>query len=318
MSWINHITHEDFTRARRRAMLAQLGALIRRSPNQLLPFEEVRARLHIRGQRHLGNRAVPLDKIVGSEGRYADFDRHFAPLHEATKFRWMSIDRAHHEAVALPAVELYKIGDIYFVKDGNHRISVARIQGQVEIDAIVTELIVDVPLSANLSLRDLLLKEEYSDFLAWTGLATLRPEQRIEFSEPGGYLALVQHINAHRYYLSQDRGADVSRDDAVASWYDNVYMPVVEVLRERRALAAFPGRTEADLYRWIMDHRWYLRERNGGADPGPLVAVEDYVRMFGRGSLARFTERLLRGMVGALTLQSEKAQSEKAQSEKAA
>ncbi|HMQ35726.1 MAG TPA: hypothetical protein PKD53_33785 [Chloroflexaceae bacterium] len=307
MSWINHITREDFNRARRRAMLAQLGALIGRSSNELLPFEEVRARLNIRGQSHLGNRPVPLDQIVGSEGRYADFDRRFAPLHEATRYRWMSVDRAHHEAVALPAVELYKVGDIYFVKDGHHRISVARLQGQVDIDAIVTELVVDVPLSPSLSLRDLLLKEEYSDFLGWTGLAALRPEQRVEFSEPGGYLALVQHINAHRYYLCRERGADVPRDEAVASWYDQVYTPVVEVLREREALAAFPGRTEADLYRWIMDHRWFLRERNGGADPGPLVAVEDYVRMFGRRSLARFTERVLRGMVEALAPLTEQA-----------
>lgn len=308
MSWINHITREDFNRARRRALFAQLGALINRSSNELLPFEEVRARLNIRGQRHLGNRAVPLGQIVGSEGRYADFDRQFAPLSEATRYRWMSIDRAHHEAVALPAVELYKLGDIYFVKDGHHRISVARLQGQLEIDAVVTELLVDVPLSASLSLRDLLLKEEYSDFLAWTGLADLRPGLRVEFSEPGGHLALVQHINAHRYYLSQEQGGDIPHDEAVASWYDNVYMPVVEVLREQEALAAFPGRTEADLYRWIMDHRWYLRERNGGADPGPLVAVEDYVRLFGRRSLAAFTERLLRSMVGALAPLAEQAE----------
>jgi hypothetical protein len=301
MSWIDNLTHEDFNRARRKAFLAQLGALLSRSSNVLLSFEEVRSRLNIRGQRHLGNKAVRLDQIIGSEGRYADFDRQFAPRHDATRYRWMSVDRAHHQEVALPAVELYKLGDVYFVKDGHHRISVAHLQGQSYIDAIVTELQVDVPIAADLSVRDLLLKEEYSDFLAWTGLADLRPEQRIEFSEPGGYLALVQHINAHRYYLSQERGTDVPGAEAVASWYDNVYLPVVAVLREGEALAAFPGRTEADLYRWIMDHRWYLRERNGGADPGPLVAVEDYVRLFGRRSLAAFTERLLRGMAEALT-----------------
>jgi hypothetical protein len=170
MSWVDNLTREDFNRARRKAFLAQLGALLSRSSNALLSLEEVRARLNIRGQRHLGNRAVRLEQIVGSEGRYTDFDRQFAPRHEATKFRWMSVDRAHHQAVALPAVELYKLGDIYFVKDGHHRISVARLQGQAYIDAIVTELQVDVPIEADLSVRDLLLKEEYSDFLGWTGL----------------------------------------------------------------------------------------------------------------------------------------------------
>jgi hypothetical protein len=296
MSWINHITREDFSRARRKAFFAQLQALVNRQSNELLSLEEVRARLNVRGQHYLGTQTVPLEHIVGSEGRYADFDRHFAPRHDATKFRWMSVDRAHHEDVALPAIELYKVGDIYFVKDGNHRVSVARMQGQVDIDASVTELVVDVPLSPDLSVRDLLLKEEYSDFLSWTGLASLRPEQRIEFSEPGGYMALVTHINGHRYFMGLERGEEVAREEAVANWYDTVYLPVVQVLREREALRAFPGRTEADLYRWIMDHRWYLRERNGGADPGPLVATEDYVRLFGGASLTRFTERLVRSI----------------------
>jgi hypothetical protein len=301
MSWISHITREDFSRARRKAFLAQLIALLNRSSNELLSLEEVRARLNIRGQHHRGNQAVPLSHIVGSEGRYSDFDRQFAPRHDATRHRWMSIDRAHHESVGLPAIELYKLGDIYFVKDGHHRVSVARLQGQTYIDAIVTELVVDVPLSPELSVRDLVLKEEYSDFLAWTGLATLRPEQRIEFSEPGGYLDLVTHINGHRYFKGLERGHEVSWEEAVGDWYDSVYAPVVQVLRETRALRGFPGRTEADLYRWIMDHRWYLRERNGGADPGPLVATADYVRLFGRKSLTDFTERLMRGLFGGST-----------------
>jgi hypothetical protein len=296
MTWINHITQGDFHRARRRAFFSHLLALVTREARELLSFDEVRARLHVRGQHYLGHQTVPLDHIVGSEGRYADFDRHFAPRTDATKHRWLSIDRAHHEDVALPAVELYKLGDIYFVKDGHHRISVARLQGQLDIDAIVTELLVDVPLAPTLSMRDMLLKEEYSDFLAWTGLANLRPQQRIEFSEPGGYLALVAHINGHRYFKSLERGKELERDEAVTDWYDTVYLPVAEVLRQTNALRAFPGRTEADLYRWIMDHRWYLRERNGGADPGPMVAVEDYVRLFGRKSLADFTERLMRGL----------------------
>ena len=296
MSWINHITREDFNRARRKAFLAQLLGIVNRSSNELLSLEEVRARLNVRGQHYLGHQTVPLDHIVGSEGRYSDFDRRFAPRHDATKYRWMSVDRAHHEAVALPAIELYKLGDIFFVKDGHHRVSVARVQGQLDIDAVVTELVVDVPLAPTLSMRDLLLKEEYSDFLGWTGLASLRPQQRIEFSEPGGYLALVTHINAHRYFMSLEREEEAEREEAVADWYDSVYMPVVEVLRQTNALRAFPKRTEADLYRWIMDHRWYLRERNGGADPGPLVATEDYVRQFGRKSLTDLTESLMRGL----------------------
>jgi hypothetical protein len=307
MSWITNITREDFNRARRAAFIAQLLTIINRSSNELLPFEEVRARLNVRGQHYLGPQTVQIGAIVGSEGRYADFDRQFAPRTEATRFRWMSIDRAHYEDVGLPAVDLYRLGDIYFVKDGHHRISVARQRGQQEIDAIVTELTVDVPLAPDLDVRSLLLKEEYSDFLAWTNLADLCPDQRIEFSEPGGYLELVGHINAHRYYIGLEHGRPVARDEAVASWHHEVYLPVVEVLREQQALRFFTGRTEADLYRWIMDHRWYLRERNGGADPGPLVAVADYVRLFGRRSLAELTERLLQGLRSMTSLSAGRA-----------
>lgn len=151
-----------------------------------------------------------------------------------------------------------------------------------------------MPLAPDLSIRDLLLKEEYSDFLQWTGLADLRPDQRIEFSEPGGYLDLIAHVNAHRYFMGQEAGREITLQEAVVSWYDRVYLPVVQVIRETRALEAFPGRTEADLYRWIMQHRWHLRERNGGADPGPLVATEDYVRLFGQRGLSAFAARLLR------------------------
>jgi len=296
MSWISDIVREDFNRARRKAFFSQLLSLLGRSNNALLPFEEVRSRLNVRQQHYLGSQTVPLANIVGSEGRYSDFNREFAPRHDATKFRWMSVDRAHYEDVPLPAIELYKIGDVFFVKDGNHRVSVARQQGQQDIDAVVTELVVDVPLRPDLSMRDLLLKEEYSDFLAWTGLSDLRPDQWIEFSEPGGYLDLVRHINAHRYFLDLERDAPVSREEAVCSWYDNVYLPVVEVLRAQNTLRAFPSRTEADLYRWIMDHRWYLRERNDGADPGPLVAAADYARLFGRKSLTELTEWLVRSL----------------------
>jgi hypothetical protein len=187
---------------------------------------------------------------------------------------------------------LYKISDIYFVRDGNHRVSAARDQGQAYIDAFVTELLVDVPLEPDISVRDLILKEEYSDFLEWTDLHKLRPAERIEFTEPGGYLDLVRHINAHRYYMGNDGNQPIERDVAVADWYDTVYMPVVQAIRAQQALEHFSGRTEADLYRWIIEHRWYMRE-NSGSDPGPDIAASDYIRRFGQGDFEIFLHDLL-------------------------
>ncbi|KAB8142527.1 DUF4032 domain-containing protein [Chloroflexia bacterium SDU3-3] len=300
-TYISRVAQEDFKDARRKAFFSELLDTLRRRPNELLSFDDVRMRLNIRAQRYLGHQTVPLANIVGSEGRYSDFDRQFLPRTDAIRNRWSNIDRAMIQSVALPPIELYKIGDVYFVRDGNHRVSVARQQGALFIDAFVTEMVVDVPLEADLSVRDLMLKEEYSDFLEWTDLAELRPDQRIEFSEPGGYLQLVRHINAHRYYMGLERDEEVPRDEAVGDWYDSVYLPIVQVIREQGVLRAFPGRTEADLYLWIMDHRWFTRERIG-YDPGPTDATTDYVAQFGRRSLGAAVGDAFRSALSRLRL----------------
>ncbi|HEY0737100.1 MAG TPA: hypothetical protein VGD69_19445 [Herpetosiphonaceae bacterium] len=300
-AWYEHQVREDFARARRKAFVQAIADLLARRSSDLVPFEEVRSRLNIRGSAYRGLQQVPLSKIVGSEGRYADFDRHFLPRQAKTQQRWQSVDMAHYEDVPLPPVELYKVGEVFFVKDGNHRVSVARQRGQYEIDAFVTEYMVDVPLDERLSVRDLLLKEEYSDFLEWTNLAALRPQQRIDLSALGGYLELIEHINTHRYYASQERGQELSRDESVASWYDNVYLPMVETIRQHGVLQYFPGRTEADLYLWIMQHRRSLKDVIG-FDPGPELATLDYTTQFGRRSMLETVGDAAQGIANSARL----------------
>jgi uncharacterized protein DUF4032 len=299
--WSSFASNTRFHESRRKALLAALLDTIRRQPSDMLAFEAVRISLNIRGQVALGHQTVPVKHIIGSEGRYSDFDRRFLPRSENLEDRWRKVERAMQRAVDLPPVDLYKISDVYFVRDGNHRVSVARRLGQSQIDAYVTELLVDVPLTPDLSMHTLLFKEEYSDFLEWTNLHDLRPDERIEFSELGGYLDLVRHINAHRYYLGKAQQRDVGRDEAVASWYDTVYTPIVRVIREQNVLKHFPGRTEADLYRWIMDHRWYMRERSG-ADPGPQSATNEYVELFGQNGSASPVEGALRNALQLLKI----------------
>src|SRR5215212_4265140 len=223
------VTNTRFYESRRKALLAALLDSIRRQPSEMLSFEAVRVGLNSHGQIALGHQVVPVKNIVGSEGRYSDFDRRFLPLSEAVEQRWRSVEHAMERMIDLPPVDLWKISDVYFVRDGNHRVSVARWRGQGHIDAYVTELLVDVPLTPDLSVRTLLFAEEYSDFLEWTNLQALRPDQRIEFSELGGYLELVRHINAYRYTLGQQLGHAIDRDEAVAGWYDRVYLPIIEV-----------------------------------------------------------------------------------------
>lgn len=277
---IDEKVNRDFTRARSAAFMNAIRSLLRRQSIELLPLNEVRSRIYVRGQRDLGILEVPLDQIIGSEGRYTDFDRFFLPLSDETEERWKKIGRAYYQDVVLPPIDLVKIRDLYFVRDGNHRVSVARMRGQVDIDARVVELKTDVTLPRGLQQGDLLLVEEQSDFLEWTRLAELCPGVLVEVSELGSYLALIRHINGHRYFLGLEHDREVPSDEAVISWYESVYIVLVSAIRRSGVLQFFPDRTETDLYLWIMDHRHYLTEQVGH-DLGPYEAVARYTEALG-------------------------------------
>ncbi|MFO7625474.1 MAG: hypothetical protein R6V73_14100 [Anaerolineales bacterium] len=257
---IDKLAHDDFDRARWKAFWRKVTTLLTGKSNELLPFDEVRGRLPLKGQHYLGMRQVSIDKIIGSLGRYRDFDRAFLPVQTRTRDRWINIDKAHHHQVNLPAVDLIKMGDIYFVKDGNHRVSVARERGQEFIDAYVVEIETPVTLTAETVVDDLALKQEYAMFVEQTGLLSLRPEAVLDTNLPGLYQRLLEHIDTHRWYLGEQRGTDVPYPEAVASWYDRVYQPVISTLRENNVLKTFSGIPETDLYLWVMDYQWYLRE----------------------------------------------------------
>lgn len=257
---LNHLANEDFERATVKAFWRRVKSWFTGSKNELLPFDEVRKNLPLRGQRYIGMRQVPINLIVGSAGRYLDFDRSFLPTQSHTKSRWVSIDLAHHQRIDLPPVELYKIGKIYFVKDGNHRVSVARERGQDEIDAYVIELDVPIPITNDLTLDNLELKKAYAVFMEDTGLYAQEPPLEIDAANPETYTVLKEHIAAHRWFLGEQRKREVSWFEAALSWFSNVYMPLVETMRSQDIKRRFPEVHEADLYVWIMEYQWFLRQ----------------------------------------------------------
>lgn len=259
--------NQDFERAIFRAFIRKVVSLLTGRDNNLLPFDAVRERLPIRGQHYLGLKQVPIDQIVGSLGRYHDFDRAFLPTQTRTKARWVSIDQAHYQQISLPPVELFKIGEIYFVKDGNHRVSVARERGQSFVDAYVIEIDVPIALTPDTRVDELQAKKEYAEFLLQTDLASQRPGAEIETRLPGQYQRLLEHISVHRWYLGEKRQADVPLSEAAASWYDHVYLPVVNIIRDQDFLKEFPGASEADLYLWIMEFQGNLRQAYNREDP---------------------------------------------------
>jgi hypothetical protein len=266
----------DFARARTKAFLRDVMGAIFGWPKQLLSYDQVKQKLHIGGPIHRGIHSVELSRIVGSVNRYTDFDRAFLPLHNRIAGRWQQIDRAFYEDVSLPPVVLYKVGEVYFVVDGHHRVSVARQQGQEFIDAEVRECRVKVPIAPDLRPEDLEVLGARVDFLERTGLDRLRPGAVVSVTIPDGYSRILEHIAVHRYFMGVDEQRDIGQDEAVAHWHDHVYSPIVRVMRERGILTEFPDRTEGDLYIWILDHQRFLYDHGKELSP-PALAAEEYL-----------------------------------------
>lgn len=254
------LARTDYERARRKAFRRRLLTWFTRQDNALLAFDEVRRGLHAQAQHEGGVNAVPIDQIVGSVGRYRDFDRAFLPRQVQTRDRWESIDLAQLQGTELPPIELYQIGETYFVKDGNHRVSVARERGQKFIDAHVTEVVAPAPVMSVEDILDWIRNQEALRFYEATRLTEIRPSARIELTLPGQYEKLLEHIRTHRWFLGIEQKREAGWPEAVASWYDRVYLPTVEAIRRTGALQDFPHRTEADLYLWITEHHWYLHQ----------------------------------------------------------
>jgi hypothetical protein len=272
---IKSMEKKEFRRARQQAFWNALLAYLTRQPNRLVAWKEVHHRLGLKGHIYRGVQSVPVAKIVGSVDRYQDFDRAFMPIKDSLSSRWYSIARAYYDEVSLPPVKLYQVGDAYFVLDGHHRISVARKNGVLFVDAQVTEVETRVPITNSLDAGELEIMGEYAHFLECTALDELRPDQHIVFTIGGGYTQLLEHIAVHRFALTQQRKCPVSAKEAVCDWYDREYMPIVQIIHDQGVLSDFPKRTEADLYLWIMEHQHYLREQCG-----PDVIIEQVAQHF--------------------------------------
>ena len=261
--------------------MEDLRGFLKRKSRKLLPFEEVKDKLEIWFARDLGIQNVLIDSIVGSEGRYHAFTRSFLPLQEDLRERWKNIDQIRESGQDLPPVELYKVSNAYFVKDGHHRISVARTKGAKYIEARVYEYQCDVPLDKDIDLEKLAIQENYHRFLKETGLNKSRPDHNLQMTRLGGYSILMEHIEQHNYYLAkkEKKEEEVAFHDAATSWFDRIYSPLAEIIRNNRIMKKFPHRTEADFYIWVFKYRRKLR-KDVPDDGNPADAVEAYAKKY--------------------------------------
>ena len=251
---------DDFREARRRAALEQVLANLKGESVELLNFDEIAQDLKPTAADELGMQEIPLDAIVGSVGRYQDFTRSFLPRSDDDRERWLGV-KAHVSRHGLSPIKVYKVGDAYFVIDGNHRVSVARQQGGTTILATVVEVKTRVPLSADDSPDQLICKARYAEFLEATNLDRLRPEADLLMTVPGQYSFLLEQIEALRYRLALDPSrAEVPYEEAVGAWYDRVYTPLVRLNRQQGLAHRFSELTETDLYVLVLKRRKELQE----------------------------------------------------------
>ncbi|MCL2214645.1 MAG: transcriptional regulator [Treponema sp.] len=285
----------DFSRARGKAVLSKIQNILNTDNDRLLSFSDVRDILKPKNEIYRGNQTVPIKLIVGSEGRYRDFNKYFLPKKDHLRHRWQSVDMAHIRDVILPPIHLYEIGGVYFVRDGNHRVSVAKMQNVEFIDAEVISLSTEINIKPSMTteeLKDALIRFEKKIFYKETHFGDLTKYWDMDFSSPGRYDVIYNHILVHKYYLNEDISEEIPLKDAIVSWYNNVFHPVITVIKEQWLLVNFPGRTEADLYVWIIKHWDFLKKKYGTYSLPE--AAGDFTRKYGqdKGKFWRFLTML--------------------------
>jgi hypothetical protein len=247
----------DFSRARRRGVLERLAARLRREPadfHLILPFEEVVQALGYRGERRLGLQTIPLDSIVGSVDRTRDFDRRFRPTSRRTRKRWERMATATRRGEAFPPIDVYRIGEVHFVKDGHHRVSIARAQGLPDIDAYVTEALTELGAEKTITLRDLPLKSHQRLFFERVPLPG-DARERITLSDEQRFAMLAEQVEAWGFRLIQERREPLDRGEVAELWFREEYEPVVAMLREADLIGK---QTETEAYMKISGLRYML------------------------------------------------------------
>ena len=249
---------DDFSRARRSQLLAELGRRLRRDPDDvalILPFDEVVEALGMVGEVPLGLETVPLDSIVGTVDRTRDFDRGFRPTTPRVRGRWQRIAAAQRRGESFPPISVYRIGDLHFVRDGHHRVSVAKSLGREDIDAYVTQVRTRIGTGDALRLADLPLKGHERLFSERVPLA---PEQleRVRPSDPWDYGGVAEAVEAWGFRLMQERREYVNREEVARLWYEHDFLPIVETLREGDFIG--PSETAGDAYMRVVTARYEL------------------------------------------------------------
>ncbi len=252
-----------FDRARRRSAYARLARVLGRDgPRELLPLEEATRRLKPFARHYVGLRPIPLGQVVGTDSRAGDFDRAFRPRRPGIRDRWRQVEQAFPDA-AFPPIVAYRLGEVYFVIDGHHRVAIARQNGMETIDAEVTELEARWHLPADADVVELIHAEQERIFVDSSGLAQAHPEVSMRFSRPVGYIELLETVQLHGYHLMKETGRVLRQEEIARSWYEEVYLPTIEAIRAEALDRVCPDTTDPDRFLWVWNRRRELMPELG-------------------------------------------------------
>jgi hypothetical protein len=259
---------DDFQRARRRQVMSQLARRLSRDSRDvdvILPFDEVVDALGRVEERYIGLQTIDLDSILGTvdRGAHGGFDRQFRPTTPRVRARWERIANAARRGEALPPISVYRVGDVHFVRDGHHRVSVARALGRDTIDAYVVEVVTRIGAERSLVVGDLPLKSHERLFYERAPLPA-RARDRISLTDPWRYGVLAEMVEAWGFRMMQERGHFADRPEVARRWFDDEYVPVSEMLRAGDLIER--GETDAEAYMRVAGQRYVLLRTHEWSD----------------------------------------------------
>ena len=270
MSFLTAQTEEDFNRAKNKAFFNEIQHFLSPEEASLISLNDVKQMIKPTNETYIGMKVIPIEKIVGSEGRYNDFDNRFFPKSSHLKNRWEHVDQAAIESIDLPPIKVYEIAGLYFVRDGNHRVSVAKSRGTEFIDAEVVSLQSEITLKKPDNINDIIrqiINYEKRVFYSETGFGDITDYWCLDFSRTGRYDVIYNHILTHKYFINQNKAEEVSMEEAILSWFNNFYLPLAINIRKKHILRSFPKRTIGDLYVWIVRYWNDLKIKFGNDIP---------------------------------------------------
>jgi len=279
MSVTSTQSEEDFTRAHNKAFINEIQHLLNPEEATLLSLNDVKQLIKPKNETYVGMKTIEVSKVVGSEGRYKDFDNRFFPKNSHLRNRWQHVDEAAINYISLPPIKVYELAGLYFVRDGNHRVSVAKARGTEFIDAEVVSLQSEIVLKKPDNLRDVIrqiINYEKRSFYAETAFGDITDYWCLDFSTTGSYDVIYNHILTHKYYLNLHKSEEVTMEAAIISWFETVYFPIAVTIQKQKLMKIFKKQTISDLYVWIVRYWDDLKSKFGDDNISIDKAVSDF------------------------------------------